>query len=181
MTRKITPERKNLKYFFWDGHLYKIIRINRPANLVEAWCFSERKSVTMLYSDYKNRAKPAIQSGAAAKIMRVDIRTIKMYVWNGFIHPVEVSYALDGLFGESKSNTWNESKVKWWWGEHNLMELHDYLMTTRRGFPRKDGGPTPLQHTPSKAEIRAAFNNSTVLYVKGASGEFIPTFEQPKW
>ena len=176
-----TLQRKNPKYFFWDGRLHKVLRINRPANLVDAWCFIERRSINLLFTDYRNRAKIAVQTGTAAQIMRVDIRTMKMYIINELIHHPEVSYALDGKFGVAEGTAWNESKVKWWWGEHNLMELHDYLMTTRRGFPRNDGGPTPLQKTPTKAEIRAAFNNSTILYVKANSGEYVPVFQQPTW
>lgn len=147
-----------------------VLRINRPANLVEAWCFSDRKGVNLLYTDYRNNAKLAVRTGQAGKIMHRSARAMKGYCLNGVIHLPEISYGLDGEFKPGRR----------WWGEHNLMELHDYLMTIGYGHPRKDGKITPYK-LPSKAEIRAAFNNSTILYVKGKDGEFVPLFEQPKW
>lgn len=178
-----TPQRKNPKHFFWDGKLHRVLRINRPVNLVEAWCFDDRQTVTLLFSDYRSRAKIAVQTGAAAKIMHVDIRTMKYYIINKVIHPISASYALDGKFGVAREGAaWNESKIRWWWGEHNLYELHDYLMSMgANGTPRKDGRPKTLQKFPTKAEIHAAFNNSTVLYVKGTDGDYVPVFNQPKW
>lgn len=175
------PKRKTLKFFFWDKKLYRTVRIIRPSNLVEAWWFSERKSVTLLYSDFKSHAEVAVQTGTAAEIMQCTPQALMRYVYGGHIHYPEHSYALDGKYGEAEQKEWYRTKYKYWWGEHNLLELHDYLMTIRRGWPRKDGGPTPLQRTPSKAEIHAIFNNSPTLYVKGIEGDYIPIFRQPTW
>ena len=150
-------------------------------NLVEAWCFADRKSVSMLFTDYRNRAKVAVLTARAGEIMHRNAQTMRKYVIHGNIRPPEFSYTLDGNFGVASSEEWSHQKYKRWWGEHNLMELHDYLMTVHRGWPRKDGRPNQQSTTPSKAEIRAAFNNSTLLYVKGTDGEFVPVFQQPNW
>lgn len=176
--------RKSPRHFFWDNKLHRVLRINRPANLVEVWCFSERKSKSILYTDYRNNAKVAVQTGTAAKILRVSSITLFRYIKKGAIKPPERSYAFDGLFGQAApdghiKNISNQNHL--WWGEHSLMEAHDAMMEVRRGFKRKDGGPTPLQKIATKAEIHAAFNNSTTLYVKGKDDEFVPLFRQPNW
>lgn len=158
-------------HFYWNGKLHLLLFTNRPANLVDAWNYSERKRVSILYADYRSNSKPAVQMGVAAKIMNLSARSLREYIAREVIRPPEKSYTLDGEF----------SAGRWWWGEHNLMELHDFLLTVHHGHVRRDGRITPSQKLPSKAQIRAAFNNNTILYVKGKSGEFVPLFEQPRW
>jgi hypothetical protein len=113
--------------------------------------------------------------------MRTTPQVLKKYITDGYVHEPDKSYTFDGKFGEAEDPAFNRTKYTYWWGEHNLLEVHDYMMTIRRGWHRKDGGPTPLQKTPTKAEIHAVFNNSPELYVKGASGDYIPVFRQPTW
>lgn len=175
-----TPKRKTPRHFFWDKKLHKVLRINRPANLVEAWCFQDRKSVTLLHTDFRTNAKPAIQTGDAAVLLNTTIRTLKLYIARGDIRTGDHSYALDGKYGASESSEYNRAKYKIWWGEHHLMEIHEYLINSSPVFSRP-GRPALRNGLPTKAEIHAYFNNSPVMYVKNNEGEFIPVFNQPKW
>ncbi len=178
----VAPSRKDPGHFFWDGNLHKVLRVVKPANLVEAWCYEDRKIVDLLYSDYRHNAKIAVQSGRAAEIMHVSARSMKRYIAMERIHPPARAYALDGRFGAYPPDaTWYDVKSKFWWGEHNLIELHEYLSTVSRGYKRLDGRPSPMSKLATKAEIRAAFNNSTMLYVKGTKGDYVPVFNQPDW
>ena len=171
-SKKRRSKRSTLRYFFWDGRLHKVIRINRPANLVDAWCYADHKRVTILYSDYRTKAKPAITTGKACQIMRLTRRTFLKILTEGHIHPPERSYPFDKQDKELGYS---------FWSEENLMELHDYLMTVHIGRPRKDGLITPSQRIPTKAEIRAQINGEQTLYIKSEDGAFVPLFEPPKF
>lgn len=174
-TRKKSSRRSNaqLTYFFWEGQLHRVLKVVRPANLVDAWNFPEHKRVSMLYSDYRMKAKPAFRNGEAAKILNLSTRTLFKLWDEGHIHRPPTSYFLEE----------NDNPIKeWlWWAEENLMEAHDYMMTVHRGAPRKDGEVTVWKDLPSKAEIRARINHNETLYIKGSNGEFVPLFEPPKF
>lgn len=165
-------KRRKLTHFFWDQRLHKVIRINRPANLVDAWDYGARKRVSIFYPDFRIKAKPAVKVSEAARIMRLDIKTIKKAIYEGQIHEPDVSYPLD------KNALYRTTR---WFGEHNLLELHDYLLTVHIGRPRKDGMVTPSSKLPTRAEIIAKMNNDTTLYIQGDDGSFVPLYDPPKF
>lgn len=171
-TKVSRPKYRKLTYFFWDQRLHKVIRINRPANLVDAWDYEAHKRVAILYSDYRVKAKRAVGLGEAAKIIHCNKRTIQRLLMNEHIHYPSTSYPLDHD---------NPERFKTWWGEHNLLEIHDYLMTVHRGRPRKDGLITPSQKYATRAEIIAKMNGNNTLYVQGGDGSFVPVYDPPKF
>ena len=85
----------SLRYFFWDGLLHKVIRINRPNNLVTAWCYRDHKRVAILYSDYRTSAKPAVTTKKAADIMNITTRSLQRYVDDGAIKHPQTHYPLE--------------------------------------------------------------------------------------
>jgi hypothetical protein len=93
-------------------------------------------------------------------------------VESGAIHEPSRSYPLDKTIPR---------KGKSFWGEHNLLEMHDYLMTVHVGRPRKDGLITPSQRYATRAEIIAKMNGSNTLYIQGDDGQFIPVYDPPKF
>ena len=155
------------KFFFWEDKLHKVLRVDRPGNLVDAWRFEDGRVVTLLYTDYKMNAGKAIRHSEAAKLIRLKPDTLNRYILRGKIRPPERSYDLNG----DRQKGWQR-----WWSEKNMLELHDYLMTVHKGSPRKDGQITPMQHLPSRAEIVAAFNESQKVFVRTADGTEIPLF-----
>ena len=163
-------KRKKMRFFYYDDKLHKVIRINYPANLVEAWCFSERRRVTLLYTDWKRNAGKALTTGEVCKLLNVSREAMqKTYQKQEFRKP-ERSYALDGLFNERNM----------WWSEKNVMELYEAFMSHHWGRPRKDGKITPNQRLPTRAQIRAHFKNAQTLYIQNEDGKMIPLFEQ-RW
>ena len=64
-------KRKKMRFFYYDDKLHKVIRINYPANLVEAWCFSERRRVSLLYTDWKRNAGKAITTGEMCELLNI--------------------------------------------------------------------------------------------------------------
>lgn len=39
---------KGRRFFFWQGKLHKVLRVNRPMNLVDAYRFEDSRTVTLL-------------------------------------------------------------------------------------------------------------------------------------
>jgi len=126
----------------------------------------------MLYSDYRVKAKRAVPLGDASRMMNCSTKTMHRAVESGAIHPPARSYPLDKARPE---------RMKTWWGEHHLLELHDYLMTVHVGRPRKDGLITPSQKYATRAEIIAKMSGSNTLYVKSDDGAFVPVYDPPKF
>ena len=162
-------ERKYLRHFFWNGQLHKVLHVNRPANLVDAWNYAEDKRVTLLYSDYRIHAKAAVRSGRAAQILNMTKRSLLKSWAEGHIEPPPIVPLA------------NSDRYMRLWGEEHIMAAHDYFLSLHRGRPRKDGYVRPSKSLPSKAEVRALLNNTTVFYVKDSDGEFIPVWEPPKF
>lgn len=165
------PRRKiKTRFFFWEGKIHKVLRINYPANLVEAWRFADETRVTLLYSDWRQNAGKALSQRQASKLIRLTTKTLDNYVIRGMIPPPQRTHALDGA-----KRGWNK-----WWSEQDMLALHDYLMSHHFGRTRADGRITPMQHLPSRAEIVAAFNESQAVYVQAEDGTMIPLFKPPK-
>lgn len=172
-TKTVKNKRLTGKFFFIDEKLYRVIRTNAPANLIEAWDYEAIERVNLLYSDYRTKAKRAVTTKVAADIMNVSKRTlIRAYVGGHIREPVQ-SYPI----GNQSPNTYETR----WWGVHNLLEAHEYFMTVHRGRPRHDGVIVPNQNLPTRAEIIAKMQNETVFYVKGEGDRFIPVYEPPKF
>ena len=178
MARRYDPKtvknkRLTGKFFFLDEKLYRVLRINQPANLLEAWDYEGIQRVNMLYSDYRTNAKRAVTTKVAADIMNVNKRTLVRAYVGGHIKPPVQSYPIGTQHPDGY-------EVRWW-GVHNLLDAHDYFMTVHRGRPRKDGVIVPNQNLPTRAEIIAKMQNETVFYVKGEGDRFIPVYEPPKF
>lgn len=166
----MSKPRPSKRLFFWEGKLHKVLRINRPVNLVEAWRYADKKTVTLLYSDYKMNAEFAFSQREAAKIIKMHPDTLDKYIQWGYIPKPQQSYSLDG-----KMRPYNR-----WWSQQDLLNLHDYVTSVHRGRPRMDGKITPMQHIATRAEIVATFNKSQVVYIEGDNGTMIPLFKPPK-
>jgi len=162
---------KSRRFFFWQGKIHKVLRINRPANLVDAFRFEDRKIVTILYTDFRQNAGKALRHREAAKLMRLNPDTINQYIFDGKIPPPQKTFALDG----TAQRGWTR-----WWSEEDMLRLHDFAISQHRGRPRADGKITPMQYLPSRAEIVAAFNESQRIYLRTEDGTEIPLFRAKK-
>lgn len=164
--------RRYLTFFFWDKQLHKVLRINRPANLVDAWNFPEKKRVSILYSDFRLHAQRAYTGTEAARLLNMTKRNLYKAWQDGNINAPVKSYPIH--------NPTSDRYIRWW-GEHNIMEAHDFFMTVHYGRPRHDGIIVPRQTLPTKAEIKAKISNSATLYVQTDEGAFVPLWDPPKF
>lgn len=168
-----TPKPKKVKinkYFFIDRRLYRVLRTNSPANLMEAWSFEDDAPVTMLYTDFRRLAKKAITTKRAADILNISKRTLTRAYMGGHIPVPPQSYSLNGA----------ENMNYHWWGLEDILVAHDYFMSVHRGRPRNDGAVVPNQHLPTRAEIIARMTDQVILYSKEGD-RFVPTYAPPEF
>lgn len=162
---KVAPITKwGSKFFFLDDRLYKIVRVVRPADVVECWSFEDGRELAFPWSMVKRKRKRAYMTGKVAEMLNRHKVNVLNHVLAGHIAPpIKVNAGFGG---------------KYMWSDRNILDLHDYLLTVHCGGRRKDGKITPHRNLPSRAELLAKLNDHTVTYIKDSNGEFIPTWNQ---
>lgn len=166
----LPPRGLRKDYFYLNGNLHRKISINRPADLLIAWSYPDRKRVAYVYSDAKRKMQQAFDVREVAALLNKNPEHIRRVIRAGAIETPQRIYPLDGVFKESKFKL----------NEDEIMELHDYFSTTHYGRPRKDGmvKPRPM---PSKAELRAMMRTWDMIYVRDKQGNFVPVFKEVEW
>lgn len=160
----------DLRYFYLNGNLYKILRVVRALDQVEVWNFTEGKREGFVWSDVRKRAAKAFTLTQVAKMIGRHRVVIENYILEGHIRQPQKIYTL----------TAEKRPGKYMMSEEDVFELHDYLMTVHIGRPRKDGRVTPGQ-LPTKAELRALMKHDTVMYVKTDNDTFVPAWKENDW
>lgn len=158
------------KYFYLNKKLHKTIFVNRPGDILVAWCYPCRKRHTYILSDVKSHSQKAFDLKEAAAFVNRHRVNVEHYIIDGMFPSPQKTYSIDGRF----------SPGKYKFSEDDVIALHEYLLTVHRGRPRLDGliKPGPL---PNRAELRAMMKNNEMLYVMGKSGEFTPIWKEVDW
>lgn len=162
--------RKRPRYFFVNNELHRVLRVNRPENLVYAWNYPQEKRVAYVWSETQKTMQQAFSVQQVAAFFGRNPFVIKQYILDGEIRKIQKTYSLDG----------RKAPGRYFFSEDDVRMLHEYLSTKNNGRPRKDGMLVqyPL---PSKAELEAMMRNETVIYIKDKTGEFTPVWKQPEW
>lgn len=172
--RYVEPKSRPLKlgkYFFIDHRLHRVLKVNSPANLMEAWSFEEECKVTLLYTDYRKLAKKAVTTKVAADVLNVSKRTLTRLIEAGDIKEPKRSHPLVNP---------DMAHRYMWWSQEDILDAHTVLLTKHYGRPRKDGGITPNQNLPTRAEVIAKMTDQLVLYAKDGD-RFVPTYLPPQF
>ena len=153
-----------LNLFFLNGKLHKKLRIVRPADTIETWCYPEHRRVAYAYSSVRKEYKPAFKTKEVAEMLMKSTQTLENAIAAGGIEEPSVMYSL----------TEHKRKWGWRWSEEDIMATHAYFLNVHRGRPRNDGKITP-QNMPTAAELRAMIRQEQIFYVKTEDG-FRPTW-----
>lgn len=154
-----------LNYFFLEGKLHKSLKISRPLDRIETWCYPSHKRIIYTYSDVLRRHKPAFTTTEVSKMIGRHKDRIEVAIDTGGIEQPQYTYGL----------TEKMCKHQYMWQDTDIMDLHDYFLQVHRGRPRADGKVTPGD-MPSKAELRAMINGDEVLYRVNEDGQFVPVW-----
>lgn len=169
-TQKKKQRKKKPRYFYLNGELHKVFRINRPEDLVHAWSYPQGRRVAYVWSATQKTMQRAFSITTVSSIIGRHPRVIKKYISEGVIPKIQKTYTLDE----------RRALGKYFFSEDDIRTLYEYLITVNHGRPRNDGALVqyPL---PSKAELEAMIRQDVVLYVKDKTGEFSPVWKQPDW
>lgn len=168
--RKRKSVREKPRYFFVNSELHKVLRINRPEDLVYAWNYPQGKRVAYVWSETQRTMQRAFSVSQVAGFFGRNPFVIKQYILDGEIKEVQKTYTIDE----------RRSPGKYFFSEDDVRGLYEYLCTKNLGRPRLDG--IQVQYPlPSRSELEAMLRQDTILYVKDKAGEFTPVWKQPDW
>ncbi len=170
MSERKKNTNRRIRYFYLNSDLYRVIRVIRAEDSVEAWNYREGKSYLYVWSDVRKRMQNAFTITQVGKMLDRHRVQINNDILSGQIKVPQRAYSLDG----------NKIPGKYLLSESDVLDLHDYLLTIHIGRPRKDGQITPAK-MPSKAELKALMRYDTMVYVKNASGEFTQVWKEVDW
>lgn len=159
----------SLTYFYYEGELYRKIRIDRPANIVWATRVRDGVEVTLSHTDWKRKRGKAFDTQEVSKIINRAPGRLYFYINMGRIKAPQRTSPVKKFDGSAR----------YLWSEEDILNLHDYLVSVGSTRVTKSGYTVPARNLPNRAEVKAQIGRGTVLYVKTDSGEFVPTWKEP--
>lgn len=166
-------KRRLWRYFYYGGKLHKTITVDRGADEVYAWCYSEKKRYIYSWSEVQRVGQPGITTAQAAKIVNRSVRSIYVYMQWGYIRRPErtVSFETGGLGPYILSRD-------------DVEDLHNVVKSIHFGRPRDDGAVTQ-RNVPNDKEVRAASVHRLFLYAKkedeNDETSFVPVWDSEEW
>lgn len=161
---------RNVKYFYLNANLYRVLRIVRAEDFVECWNYTTHRREGLVWSEVRKRSERAFPLSEVCKMLGRTRVTLEQAIIAGKIPAPQRLYTLD----------LERKPGKYMFSEKDILSLHDYYLTVHVGRPRADGKITPGR-MPTKAELRAMMRHDTVLYVQNDDGEFVPVWKEVDW
>lgn len=161
-------------YFYVDGKLYRVIKSDRPNDLMRAWSYSDNCLVNFVWSDVKRKMQQAFNTSEVARLLNRTKKNIFEHLHAGAINP---PYKIGVQKSETKIHEFGQYK----WSEDDVLALHEHYLTVGAGRPRKDGMLTAAVRIPTRLELIAMMKQNQMVYIKNSSGEFVPIFDTPDW
>lgn len=158
---------KPLNYFFFQDELHKKIHIQRSADLITAFRYSDGQMVKLIYSDVRSNGRQAWSTADVGRMIKRHPLSIKMAIKRGDVKAPQMTYSIDE----------NRNPFKYMWSEAQIMDLHDYFASVHIGRPRKDGMITNARGLPNRKELRAMLRSQPIMGYQDEDGKFIPTWD----
>jgi hypothetical protein len=168
--KKIPSE---LRYFFLDKKLYKLLKVQIYTNLATAWDYSAQERVVYQWSDLQKDAKPAMSAGTVVDLLGINKVSLWRYQEMGLIKKPLLARGIgDTMVIDSYSGA-----VKWrWYSPDDVLDIHSAIIDYHKGNPG-----WRLPKFPTKAELVSKLNKTEVLYYKNEDGDFLPVWKAPNW
>jgi hypothetical protein len=155
--------------FYLNGKLHKILRIDKPKDLVECYIFSEQKRVLYAWTAVRKNRRPVFTRRDVAEFFNRHPVVISRYINSEKIPAPQKSHELT-----------TKAPGDYYWSEEDILRLHDYLLTVHKGHPRDDGLITNYR-LPSRAELISMMRTGSNIYVQSADGKFVPMWRAEEW
>jgi hypothetical protein len=159
---------KKIRQFYLNGHLHKVVHVNRAKDLVTTYDFVDQRMKVYPWSEVKRKKQNAFTITQAAELIGRHRDRIIEYMERGDIEEPQREHSLaTGRPG------------RFFFSEDDMMAIRDFMATIHIGRPRKDGKITN-NRTPNRDEFRAMIQSGRVLYVK-ENDEFVPVWRAEEW
>lgn len=161
--------RKRWRFFYYGGNLHRNLGINRGRDEISAWVYVLKEKRVYSWLDVKRHGEPAMTYTDVSKIIGRAPRTIRYYVYKGYIDGPQRTYSLKtgnpGMYMFSKKH---------------VLDLYNVVREIHFGRPRKDGF-VQARNIPDINEVRAAVESNLFIYAKGLDGDFVPVWKSEDW
>ena len=149
---------KNLRYFFLNDKIHKVLSSSRSKDEIVAWCYPDKKRVLYPYSQVKKNMETAYTIVQVASMLNKHRVTIQDYILEGKVMTPTKIYPI----GEPDSESWS----KYMFNQKNILDIHQHIL---------DSGHSA--EIPSRAELLGLLKNNFILYTKTDEGKFIPIWK----
>jgi transposase len=149
--------KKDIKYFFLNGKIHKIISSSRAKDQLIAWSYIDKKRMLYPYSEVKKNMGNAYSIAQVASMLNKHRVTVQDYILEGKIKSPQKIYPI----GNISEDRW----YKYMFSEKDILDLHEYILESGHS-----------KNVPSKAELLALLKHSFILYTKTDSG-FVPVWK----
>ena len=159
--------RRTKTLWFLNGTLVKKIHISRAQGMITLHDINRWEKFMIPLSEWKKKRRRAYLVSETARLLNLHRKSLPRLVNRGILPP-PVGATKDGIpvFGK-----------KAYYSEDTIKDMREILAGQHIGRPRKDGFITNNK-TPTALELSIAMGDSTQLYTKDKSGNFIPVFAE---
>jgi hypothetical protein len=162
-------KKEQLRYFYLNGKLHKLLRVQRARDEAFAWCYEEHAIRLYQWSDLQKRAVRGYKFGQAAKILNRTTRTLRYWIEKGYISEPDQVYCIEN--GKPGARIWSED---------DIYKMREITANIHRGRPRSDGLIT-AHDAMAENELYAKLKHDITLYAKNKDGEFVPLYAAEDW
>lgn len=159
---------KQIKQFYLNDHLHKVVHVNRAKDLVTAYDFVEHKLKVYPWSEVKRKKQNAFTITQAAELISRHRDRLLEYMYSGDVAFPQREYSME-----------TGKPGRYFFSEDDMMEIRDYMATIHIGRPRNDGRITN-NRVPNRDEFRTMLQSGRMLYVK-ENNEFVPVWKAEEW
>jgi len=168
MAKVIKRRDRVKKLYYFNGHLYRVIKHNRGEGVVYATdVYNSEEQVLLSYVEFKNKAYNAYTLAGAAKLLNRAKRTIEMLVKAGYVSSVDRVPMGPGRHYYALSR-------------EAVLDVHKVLSMRTGHRPRKDGSVL-VKGLPSREELMTEMKNEITLYARNKDGDFVRIWEAEEW
>ena len=155
--QKRRAKQKNLRYFFLNNKIHKVIRSSRSKDEIVAWCYPDKKRVLYSFIDVQKNMETAYTIKQVAEILNKHKITIEDYILEEKVRKPQKIYSIGNPEGK-----WS----KFMFHENDILDIHEHILDS--GHSKK---------IPSRNELKALLKNNMILYTKTGEGKFVPIWK----
>jgi hypothetical protein len=152
------PKSKELRYFFLNQKIHKVIRSSRSKDELVAWCYPDKKRMLYSYSQVKKYMETAYSVKQVAAMLNRHRVTIQDYILDGKVITPQKIYPI----GDPDNPNWS----KYMFSESDILDMHQHIL---------DSGHS--SDVPTKAELLGLLKHNLILYTKTEDGKFVPVWK----